>query len=86
MIFLFRGRGRSDYEGAVRKDVTYSKVRETDKPCLNDAESYRFSCPRHIIRYRSMLMSPDDSFYQLLPVTPPGNEEHEARCPYEVAK
>ena len=31
-------------------------------------------------------MCPDQGFDQLLPVTTPGDEEHESSCPHQVAK
>ncbi len=53
---------------------------------LNDGQSNRLVTPAHHVGDGAALVSPDDGFDQLLPVTPPGDQEHETSRPNQVTE
>merc|ERR1711934_635271 len=59
---------------------------ETNNTCLNNRESNRLIAITHHVGDGAALMSPDDGLNQLLPVTPPGDQEHETSCPNQMTE
>ena len=59
---------------------------ETHNTGLNDRESHRLVAPAHHVGDGAALVSPDDGLNQLLPVTTPGDQEHEASGPHQVTE
>ncbi len=59
---------------------------ETHNTRLNDGQSHRLVAPANKVGEWCALMSPNNGLDQLLPVTTPGDQEHESSRPDEVAE
>ncbi len=77
---------RSDQECRVSEDITHREVSQANNTSLNDGQCDRLVTPTHHVGDGAALMSPDDGLDQLLPVTTPGDEEHETGSPHQVTE
>lgn len=59
---------------------------KTNHTGLNDRESHGLVAPAHQVGERGALVSPDDGLNQFLPVTAPGDQEHETSGPDQVTE
>ena len=59
---------------------------QADDTGLNDGQCHGLVAITHHVGNGAALMSPDDGLDKFLPVTPPGDQEHEAGSPNKVSE
>ena len=83
---LTDGDATSHDERPVGEYVAETEVSQAHESRLDDRQRHWLVLPSQEVRQSRMLMRPDDGLDQLLPVTSPGDEKHEARRPDEVSE
>ncbi len=73
-------------EGRIGEDIAHGEVGQAYQTSLYDGEGNRFVFPTNQVSQGSTLVGPNNGFDQLLPVTAPRDEEHEASSPDQVSE